>query len=300
MLKINEVMKETGLTKKAIYYYESEGLIKPQKNPDNNYRNYTGKEVRTLIIINILRRLDVPIKAISDIITNSVSMKEVLKEQLVLTNRKINMLLQNKKIMNDLITRDMEESDFTFNTLKEFNDELDKFTESQGHVGKELELYFPGTLGKTFAIFYNNSLNVPLDTEEKIAAWNELISKLDEMKEIDFPEDIKMIVDELYEDADEEDPAPWERINRQIADYLSEKQLPADPEGAQLAKEALVGYYANPANQKRIEGYYKLQSFIINNLDMFMEIEKYISIINEDYNKNRINIPEMFRSERQR
>ena len=293
-MKINEVMKETGLTKKAIYYYENEGLIKPQKNPDNNYRNYTSEEVRTLIVINILRRLDVPIKGIGDIINNSASMKDILKEQLIVTNRKINMLQQNKKIMNDLITRDMEESDFTFNTLKEFNAQLDKFTESQGQVGKELEFYFPGTLGKTFAIFYNNSLNVPLDTEEKVSAWNELINKLDEMKEIDFPEDIKLIVDELYEDADGEESASWERINRQITDYLSGKPLPADPSGAQMAKEALVGYYANPGNQKKIEGYYKLQSFIINNLDVFMEIDKYISIINEDYNKNRINIADIF------
>ena len=53
-MRINEVMKETGLTKKAIYYYENEGLIKPQKDPENNYRNYTEEEVRKLIIINIL------------------------------------------------------------------------------------------------------------------------------------------------------------------------------------------------------------------------------------------------------
>jgi DNA-binding transcriptional MerR regulator len=121
---------------------------KPQKNPDNNYRNYSEEEVRKLIIINILRRLDVPIKSIGDIIKNSVSIKEVLKDQLILTNRKINVLLQNKKIMNDLITRDMEESDFTFSTLKEFNAELDKLSDSKGQVGKELEIILSGTLGK--------------------------------------------------------------------------------------------------------------------------------------------------------
>jgi len=290
-LKINEVMKETGLTKKAIYYYESEGLIKPQKNPDNNYRNYSEEDVRKLIIINILRRLDVPIKSIGDIIKNSVSIKEVLKDQLALTNRKINILLQNKIIMNDLITRDMEESDFTFSTLKEFNTELDKLSDSKGQVGKELELYFPGTLGKTFAIFYSDSLNVPLDTDEKIAAWNELINKLDEMKEIDFPEEIKQIVDELYEDVDGKESTPWERINRQISEYLG------DGYGALTAKETSEAYNAGPDNQRKIEGYYILQSFIINNLDIFMEIDKYISVINEDYSKKRINIPGLFQRE---
>lgn len=263
-MKINEVMKETGLTKKAIYYYENEGLIKPRKDPDNNYRNYTREEVRKLIVINILRRLDVPIKAISDIIVNSVSMKDVLKEQLILTNQKINIMFQNKKIMNDLILEDIEERDFSFNTLKKFNHNLDMMSEGSGQVGRELERIFPGTLGKTFSIFYGNYLNVPLDTDRKVSAWNELIKRLDEMKEIDFPVDIEKIVDELYGNIDE---------------------MPPDQTSMLLTKEALVGYYANPENQKLIEGYYKLQSFIISNLDVFKEIGDYISIINDDYNK---------------
>lgn len=267
-MKINEVMKETGLTKKAIYYYENEGLIKPQKDPENNYRNYSGEEVRKLIVINILRRLDVPIKAIGDIVRNSVPMKDVLKEQLISTNQKINLLYQNKIIMNDLIVKDIDEKDFSFKTLKAFNHELEELSKSSGqHVGKELERIFPGTLGKTFSIFYSHFLNVPLDTDEKLSAWNDLIRRLDEMKEIDFPEEIRGVVDDLYGDVGEEQLAHWERIS------------------ILMTKEALVGYYANPENQKKIEGYYKLQRFIINNLDMFLEIDKYVAIINEDYSR---------------
>jgi DNA-binding transcriptional MerR regulator len=286
-MKINEVMKETGLTKKAIYYYENEGLINPRKDPENNYRNYTKEEVRKLIIINILRRLDVPIKAISDIIRNSVSVKDILKEHLALTNQKINVLFQNKIIMNDLITKDIAEKDFSFNTLKEFNIELDKLAVCSGLVGKELEQIFPGTLGKVFAIFYSNFLNVPLDTDEKAAAWNELIRRVDEMKEIDFPEDLIKTIDELYGEVNDDKLAHWERISRRVINEVMERQTPPDQTSILLAKEALVGYYANPENQKKIEGYYKLQSFILSNLDMFTEIDKYVGIINEDYNKFR-------------
>ena len=296
-MKINEVMKETGLTKKAIYYYENEGLIKPQKDPENNYRNYDDEEVRTLITINILRRLDVPIKAIADMIGNSVPMKDVLKEQLILTNGKINLLFQNKMIMNDLITKDVSERDFTIHTLKAFNRELDKQMASTGLVGKELERIFPGTLGKTFSIFYSNFLNVPLDTAEKVAAWNELVRKLDDMKEIEFPEEIKKIVDELYEDVDDDKLAHWERISRRVIREVADRKTPPDRTSVLLAKEALVGYYANPENQKKIEGFYKLQSFIISNLDAFMEIDKYVGVINEDFNKFRSRMPEEFRLE---
>ncbi len=286
-MRINEVMKETGLTKKAIYYYENEGLIKPQKDPDNNYRNYTEEEVRKLIVVNILRRLDVPIKAIGDIVKNSVPMKDVLKEQLIFTNQKINLLFQNKMIMNDLILKDIDERDFSIKTLKEFNHDLDKLSQSSGHVGKELERIFPGTLGKTFAIFYSHFLDVPLDTDEKISAWNDLIRKLDEMKEIDFPEEIQKVVEDLYGEVGEEQLAHWERISRRVINELVERQAPPDQSSILMAKEALVGYYANPENQKKIEGYNKLQSFIINHLDMFMEIDKYVAIINEDYDKYR-------------
>jgi DNA-binding transcriptional MerR regulator len=287
-MKINEVMKETGLTKKAIYYYENEGLIKPQKDPENNYRNYSGEEVRKLIVINILRRLDVPIKAIGDIIKNSVPMKVVLKEQLISTNQKINLLYQNKMVMNDLIIKDIDEKDFSFKTLKTFNRELDKLSQSSGqHVGKELERIFPGTLGKTFSIFYSHFLDVPLDTDEKLSAWHDLIRRLDEMKEIEFPEEIRGVVDDLYGEVGEDQFAHWERVSRRVIDELVERQTPPDQASMLMAKEALVGYYANPENQKKIEGYYKLQSFIINNLDMFLEIDKYVAIINEDYNRYR-------------
>lgn len=286
-MKINEVMKETGLTKKAIYYYENEGLIKPQKNPDNNYRIYTDEEVRTLLIINILRRMDVPIKGISDMINNSVHMKDILKEQLICTNRKINILQQQKVFLNDLIIKDIEDRDLTLETLKVFSYKMDRLAESEEHVGKALELIFPGTLGKTFAIFYNNTLNVPLDTQEKVDAWNELIGSLDEMREIDFPEDIKKIVDELYEAANEEIMDPWERLSKQISDYLSDKHGNNYTNDESMTREAPSAYYGSPDSHKKAEGYYKLQSFIINNLDMFMEIDKYISIINKDYSKYR-------------
>lgn len=257
-MKINEVMKETGLTKKAIYYYEKEGLIKPRKDPGNNYRNYAEEDVKNLVIISILRRLDVPVKTIGELIGNSISIKDVLMEQLVIVNRKINLLFQNKMIMNELILQDVEKSDFSFHTLKKFKLEKDTLSSVSGQAGNELELIFPGTLGKTFAIFYRNALNIPLDSDEKVSAWNKLIITLDEMEEVEFPEEIEKVVDCLYGEMENDIPSVLQ------------------------TEEALVGYYANPDNQKKIEGFYMLQSFIAKNPDMFMEIEKFIRLIHAD------------------
>ena len=282
-MKINEVMKETGLTKKAIYYYENEGLIRPQKDPDNNYRNYTEEDVRRLVIINVLRRMDVPIKAIGDIINCAVPIKDVLKKQLTLTNRKINVLVQNKLIMNDLIQKEISEHDFSIETLKQFNQELDTLSVVSGLAGKELERIFPGTLGKTFAIFYSNFLNVPLDSEAKLSAWNDLVRMLDETKEIDFPEDVKNIIDVMYGESDDVTLAQWEKLSKKVIQERFKRETSSDLSEILKVREMLADYYADPENRSKIEGYQKLRSFIVTHMDLFLEIDKYVCIINEEY-----------------
>ena len=47
---INEVCKSTGLTKKAILYYEKENFISPKKL-SNGYRDYSHKDITRDIII---------------------------------------------------------------------------------------------------------------------------------------------------------------------------------------------------------------------------------------------------------
>jgi len=44
-MNIKVVSEKTRLTKKAIKYYESEGLINPLKNDSNNYREYTDNDI---------------------------------------------------------------------------------------------------------------------------------------------------------------------------------------------------------------------------------------------------------------
>lgn len=284
-MRINEVMKETGLTKKAIYYYENEGLISPTKEPGNNYRVYTDEDVRKLIKINILRRLDVPIKAIGGIIFNAVSIKDILKEQLILTNQKMNIMFHNKMIINELITKDIEEADFSFDTLKDFDLRLDNMMAGPGHLGKELERIFPGTLGRLFAVFYNNFFNIPLDTEEKASAWNELVRKLDGMQEIDCPEEIKKIVDDMYEEVVRDRLSHLGIISNCAVTAQVEKSSPHKQESVMMTKEAIEEYYANP-NRKDVEGYYKLQNFISANPEVFKEVDRYIGQVNECLKKN--------------
>lgn len=43
----SEIQKETGLTRKAIEYYEDKGLIYPKKY-DNCYRDYSAEDLEIL------------------------------------------------------------------------------------------------------------------------------------------------------------------------------------------------------------------------------------------------------------
>ena len=63
-MKINEVEERVGITKRNIRFYEKEGLLTPQRNSDNGYRDYGEEEVEVLRKIKLLRKLDVPLEEI--------------------------------------------------------------------------------------------------------------------------------------------------------------------------------------------------------------------------------------------
>jgi DNA-binding transcriptional MerR regulator len=93
-MKISEAMKATGLTKKAIYYYEEEGLVSPQKDRENNYRRYSEDDVNKLIQISVLRKLDLPVSAICGILDNQLEIEEIIKSQLKVIEDRVEQLIK--------------------------------------------------------------------------------------------------------------------------------------------------------------------------------------------------------------
>lgn len=63
-MKIKEVSEKTGLTKKAIRFYEQEGLFQPERQTINfrDYRDYMEKDVESLNKIVMLRNVFFPLK----------------------------------------------------------------------------------------------------------------------------------------------------------------------------------------------------------------------------------------------
>lgn len=63
-MKINEVERLVGVTKRNIRFYEKEGLLAPDRNAENGYRDYGEADVETLKKIKLLRKLDLPLEEI--------------------------------------------------------------------------------------------------------------------------------------------------------------------------------------------------------------------------------------------
>ena len=55
LLRINEVAAETGLTTRAIRYYEEIGLLEPHGRSDGDYRQYDASDLARLSFIRSLR-----------------------------------------------------------------------------------------------------------------------------------------------------------------------------------------------------------------------------------------------------
>ncbi|MCR4956877.1 MAG: MerR family transcriptional regulator [Lachnospiraceae bacterium] len=81
-MKINQVEELVGITKKNIRFYEDKGLIHPERNLENGYRNYTLEDVEILNKIKLLRKLDIPIETIRQLEEKHVSMEDCMTEHI--------------------------------------------------------------------------------------------------------------------------------------------------------------------------------------------------------------------------
>ena len=81
-MKINEVEAAVGVTKKNIRFYEEEGLICPRREPGNGYRSYSEADVECLRRIKLLRKLDVPLAEIRQMLEGQRTLAEGMNLQL--------------------------------------------------------------------------------------------------------------------------------------------------------------------------------------------------------------------------
>ena len=77
----NEIQNKTGLTRKAIKYYEEKGLSKPLKL-ENGYRDYSEEDMKILSKISLFRKVGLSISEIKECLSsNGNSLSSILRRK---------------------------------------------------------------------------------------------------------------------------------------------------------------------------------------------------------------------------
>lgn len=161
-MKINEVIQQVDLTKRAIKYYEEQGLLSINKD-ENGYRNYTEEDINILKEISVYRKLGISIKDIK-----------------TLLEKKDDQLLNN--IYKEKINK-LEEYKNEAELLKKFidNNDVDDIYENLNYetIGKAIQDMIPGFYGYYFMNHFMPYLQIKIETKEQENAYKRIIEFLD-------------------------------------------------------------------------------------------------------------------------
>lgn len=111
-MKIKEVEQKTGITKANIRYYESQGLISPNRET-NGYRTYSEFHVNELLRIKLLRTLGLSIESIKALNERRTTLQEELFNRKCRFDGQYRELEQSEKIIDIML-----ESASTYDELK--------------------------------------------------------------------------------------------------------------------------------------------------------------------------------------
>lgn len=82
MMTIKEMSELTGVSARALRYYDEIGLFHPNGRSEAGYRLYDEKELEVLRQILYFRELDIPLRTIKEIIENpALDRKSILQTQ---------------------------------------------------------------------------------------------------------------------------------------------------------------------------------------------------------------------------
>ena len=81
-MRIGEVAQRTGLSISNIRFYEKKGLIGPDRNAQNRYREYEEEDVRRLEEIILYRKMDFTIETIADLLEHKTDVQQAMEAQI--------------------------------------------------------------------------------------------------------------------------------------------------------------------------------------------------------------------------
>jgi len=169
-MQIKEVCSVCGLTRKAVEYYEGQGLIRP-RILENGYRDYGDLEIATLKEIAVLRECGIGVKEIRTIL-ESENKSIALSRCRHLSELRMDRFKTTLAYMDSLIKNyDIEAG---FNSMRQNKALRDGFT-----VRERLVMAFPGNYGIYMSLHFGRFLDIHVETPEQQEAYDNIIAYLD-------------------------------------------------------------------------------------------------------------------------
>lgn len=208
MVLIKEVCKECLLTKKAIEYYEKQGLVSPKVN-ENGYRNYNNEDISILKEISVLRRLKLSIDDIKDVLSSN-NKSATLSKYKYLIDLKMEKEAAQQKCLEDLI------ADYDINKAIKY---IDSNINCLFTIREKLVQSFPGTYGMYLSMHFGHFLNERIDSREKEEAYSKIINFLDNISNINITVEMEEYLESYFTKLERKDV---EEINSHLLNAVED------------------------------------------------------------------------------
>lgn len=218
-MRLNEVIKQVDLSKRAIKFYEEKGLLKTKRD-SNGYRNYTDKDISLLKEISSYRKMGIGLSDIKEILND----KSVLKQILIEKKKEITISQNELEALEKFIEN---------NNIEELYDSVDYKT-----LADAIQNSIPGFYGYYFLNHFLPYLQIRIQTKEQQEAYNRLIEFWDNTN-IRIPFLIKLNSWILFKlNSKKSLIVQIEQIDSQIKEMLN----PTEEEYEKLKKKVNDGY----------------------------------------------------------
>ena len=157
-MNIKEAEEETGITRQNIRFYEKKGLIQPERNKENDYRQYSEEDIKRLKTIKMLRKLDFPVEDIKEVLEGNTDFTQAvrnhldsLKERKKELSAQINFLEKMEREGADLSNqerylRQMEQEE---RQGRRFTDILEDYKRTAREESRRKFSFVPDTMART-------------------------------------------------------------------------------------------------------------------------------------------------------
>jgi len=181
---INEVAKQCGITKKAVQYYVEQHMVNPYIL-ENGYKDFTAQDVEIIKRIVLFRRLGLSILEIKKVLEKKDNIKSILYQR--------TLDMEREKIRHSILKK-IAEGEFVENLSSEINE-----INSKSVIIKRLLDLFPSYYGKFISLNFSRYLTEPIETEEQINAFQEIIEFFDNVPDMTIPIPLQEYLDQYLE-----------------------------------------------------------------------------------------------------